>query len=42
MFVFHGRDGLRAVRLIISGPYNKEKIGRPRMTTEISEDSRQG
>jgi hypothetical protein len=25
MFVFHGRDGLRAVRLIISGPNKKEK-----------------
>jgi hypothetical protein len=25
MFAFHGRDGLRTVRLIISGPRNKEK-----------------
>jgi hypothetical protein len=27
MFVFRGRDGLRAVRLMISGPRNEEKNG---------------
>jgi hypothetical protein len=27
MLAFHGRDSLRAVRLIISGSHNKEKNG---------------
>jgi hypothetical protein len=38
MFVFHGRDGLRAVRLIIPGPKTKRKMGqlggRPSLTTK--------